>query len=452
MGFSVFCLVEVATTPPLSLPTLVCALPCPHTSVFLLCPFRWRENNKQRMRNRDRLVKDCTCKNERNPYKVSENIHPPPLSLSLPLSKQKCNNQPTTALYFLGGCCRPLSFAVPPLLPHILIIQTFETRVPSAFPCLFYLVLLCLFLSFLKQVRQSLLCPRLQPPHDHNPDVPVVGVDFDKAACLNRTCECCKGLSLLEMCDEERAVQRPVSFMLRKSVIYKTNKGVEKTRCDFVPKVLPIKAFLAHFENRLAELAPHHADMSWQSKDWKHVQKEFPRGAWICVQDFSENLTIEVKLEHQSKYYSSINITLFGMVASFWIDDVKDSYLSKEEKNRLKAELTKEGKPHQLHVTFAFISNDNRHNQAFVQHVNALALDHVCKYIMKKPPTATYGKSDGAPTQFQNATQHFWIGLHRHVTKTTRMDWCLHCTCHGKGQHPWTLAREQKHALKLSSL
>ena len=47
-----------------------------------------------------------------------------------------------------------------------------------------------------------------------------------------------------------------MSFMLRKSVIYKTNKGVEKTRYDFVPKVLPIKAFLAHFENRLAEIAP----------------------------------------------------------------------------------------------------------------------------------------------------------------------------------------------------
>ena len=138
--------------------------------------------------------------------------------------------------------------------------------------------------------------------------------------------------------------------MLRKSMMYKTNKGVEKTRCDFVPKVLTIKAFLAHFENRLAEIAPHHADMSWQSKDWKHVQKKFPRGAWTCVQGFSENLTIEVKLEHQSKCYSSINITLFGMVASFWIDDVKDSCLSKEEKNRLKAELTKEGN-HQLVYT-----------------------------------------------------------------------------------------------------
>ena len=257
-------------------------------------------------------------------------------------------------------------------------------------------------------------------------------MDFDKAACINRSCEQCKGLSLLEICDEELSVERPVSFMLRTSVEYTTNKGVKKMRYDFVPKVLPIKCFLTHFEARLAEIAPHHADMSWQSKDWKHVQKTFPLGSWLCVQDFSENLTIEVKLEHQSKYYSSITITLFGMVASFWIDDIKDSYLSNVKKNRLKTELTKVGKPHQLHITFAFISNDHRHNQAFVQHVNALALQYVCKYIMKKPPNATYARSDGAPTQFQNATQHFWIGLHRHVTKTTRMDWCLHCSCHGK--------------------
>jgi hypothetical protein len=80
-----------------------------------------------------------------------------------------------------------------------------------------------------------------------------------------------------------------------------------------------------------------------------------------------------------------VSVTLYGIVASFHIDDVKDSHLSLEKKAALKAK----GEKH-IHVTMAYISDDARHNQAFVQHINHLALTFVRDVIMKHPPKATH--------------------------------------------------------------
>ena len=78
--------------------------------------------------------------------------------------------------------------------------------------------------------------------------------------------------------------------------------------------------------------------------------------------------------------------------------------------------------PAQINVTYSYISDDNRHNQAFVQHCHELTLDHVCDCVMKHPPNVCCARSDGAPTQFANATQHFWIGLHKHTTLVCPLD------------------------------
>jgi hypothetical protein len=60
-----------------------------------------------------------------------------------------------------------------------------------------------------------------------------------------------------------------------------------------------------------------------------------------CVQDFSENLIIEVAMENQSKHYHNISVTLFGLCGYFWIDDCKDSFIPKEGKMMMKAECEK---------------------------------------------------------------------------------------------------------------
>ena len=126
----------------------------------------------------------------------------------------------------------------------------------------------------------------------------------------------------------------------------------------------------------------------------------------------------------------TISVTLYGIVASFHLDDVKDSYLSAEKKQILK----EKGQKH-IHVTFAYISDDNRHNQAFVQHINKLVLDFVTSTIMKKPPLNSWIRTDGAPTQYANATMFFWIGQ-QHQKTNTRVDWSIHCTCHGVATPP----------------
>ena len=66
-----------------------------------------------------------------------------------------------------------------------------------------------------------------------------------------------------------------------------------------------------------------------------------------------------------------------------------------------------------------------------MQFANDIAYDYVAKNIMERPPFTTYARSDGAPTQFCNATQFFWIGMQASRGRG-RMDWCLHCSCHGK--------------------
>jgi hypothetical protein len=281
-------------------------------------------------------------------------------------------------------------------------------------------------------MRQGLMCPRRDRRRDESETMPVIGVDFDLPACIDRTCGDCKGVSKLEICEEELAVTRKVKYIKRLKIHYETMKGEKKEKHDLVSKQEPIADFLVHMEARLKDLAPHHCDMVWQRKDWVHVQKNFPKGSWIYVCDYSENLTLEVKNEHQSKYCSQVPVTLYGVVATFWIADVRESYLPPDVTTRLKAELKAAGKPEQINVTFAHVSDDTRHNQAFVQHCHLLTQEAVCKTILKKKPTACYARSDGAPTQFANATQHYFIGLHNHTTRCCPLDWSIHCSCHGK--------------------
>ena len=173
----------------------------------------------------------------------------------------------------------------------------------------------------------------------------------------------------------------------------------------------------------------HHTDLKCQARDWHHTQKYFPRKSMASVQDFSENLVIEVKLEHQSKYYSQVGVTLYGKVCFFHIEDVKDSYISAKEKAQLIKMFDAESLNHIIAVTFCVVSDDLRHNPAFVQHVNdKVVLPYIKEHIMV--PERDYFRSDGAPTQFDNATQYLWVSNSKQNTGVAT-DLTLHCTCHG---------------------
>jgi hypothetical protein len=148
----------------------------------------------------------------------------------------------------------------------------------------------------------------------------VLSVDYDKPECTSGTCNFCSEMKLFKICEAELALTRPITFLLESRVEYQTNKKdldgkwIVKNKVDFVSTTMSITDFMDELKGKMLKFIPHHVDMKWQSRDWRWVKKNFPRGTWACVQDFSENFTVEVALEHQSKYYNTVSVTLFGIV------------------------------------------------------------------------------------------------------------------------------------------
>ena len=70
---------------------------------------------------------------------------------------------------------------------------------------------------------------------------------------------------------------------------------VIKKKIDFVSTTMSIQEFMVEFKTKMKQFIPHHVDMKWQQRDWRWVKRHFPRGTWACVQDFSENYTVEVR-------------------------------------------------------------------------------------------------------------------------------------------------------------
>ena len=93
---------------------------------------------------------------------------------------------------------------------------------------------------------------------------------------------------------------------------YTLKDGKTKEKDDFDVAELSIKEFVEHAGECFSGFKEHHADAKWQAADWALVQKTFPPSTFVSVQDFSENLAIEVKMEHQSKYYAQVGVTLYA--------------------------------------------------------------------------------------------------------------------------------------------
>ena len=171
------------------------------------------------------------------------------------------------------------------------------------------------------EVRKAVLCPRLSTSNPENRKIPpVLSVDYDKPECTSGTRNFCSEMKLFKICEAELALTRPITFLLESRVEYQTNKKdydgkwIVKNKVDFVSTTMSITDFMDELKGKMLKFIPHHVDMKWQSRDWRWVKKNFTRGTWACVQDFSENFTVEVALEHQSKYYNTVSVTLFGIV------------------------------------------------------------------------------------------------------------------------------------------
>lgn len=122
---------------------------------------------------------------------------------------------------------------------------------------------------------------------------------------------------------------------------------------------------------------------------------------------------------------SQTNVTLYGKVCFFHLDDVCDEYTGAEERTKLKETFKSQSQPEIIAVTLIAVSDDPRHNMPFVQHVDDKVFLPQIETIMKEKPKGDYARSDGAPTQFDNATQYIWISRSKDLTGVTK-DWCLH--------------------------
>ena len=104
------------------------------------------------------------------------------------------------------------------------------------------------------------------------------------------------------------------------------------------------------------------------------MQENLPRKYFASVQDFSENLALEVAMEHliQSKYYTQVGVTLYGAVLLFNIEDVQDSFIERAgwgSRAAIIDHFNCRHLPHIIYVTMCVVSDDLKYNPAFVQHV-----------------------------------------------------------------------------------
>ena len=152
------------------------------------------------------------------------------------------------------------------------------------------------------EMRKALLCPREGTSSDKTKR-PVLGVDFETPPCLDCSCENCGDMQKLPLCEAELAVVRPVTYNSWETAEYMTNKGEKRTRSDFVRRSAPIAEFIAHMKKVFKPFVAHHTTMKWQAWDWACAKENFPKGSWLSVQDFSENLKIEVKLEVRTRAF-----------------------------------------------------------------------------------------------------------------------------------------------------
>ena len=184
---------------------------------------------------------------------------------------------------------------------------------------------------------------------------------------------------------------------------------------------------LDYIKAKLVTFNPHQDLAAWQDQDWQHLKSEFPRGSFVTVQDFAENIHHTVRFEPQSKYWTQVSSTLYMVVVRFHLDDA--NHIPPEEKEELRAAFEHVNLPPVIVETHAFVSADGCHDNAFVRHVNDR---FIVPYMQSIGDFDThYARSDGCKAQFKQAAHFKWVSETKENTGV-RTDWSFFCSCHGK--------------------
>ncbi len=119
-----------------------------------------------------------------------------------------------------------------------------------------------------------------------------------------------------------------------------------------------------------------------------------------------------------------------------FFDGVIDGKYGAETKASLLEMYSKEKLPPVCTFTVLIVSPDLVHDPAAVQHFN----DKILTLFMKENKAAEllswevhFADSNGAPTQFDNATQYLWIP-YQQARHSIKMDGTSNCPCHGKNK------------------
>jgi hypothetical protein len=209
-----------------------------------------------------------------------------------------------------------------------------------------------------RRLREAILCP---PPE---------GTTYHSRACINGTCNRCRGLKRFKagFCEHDLKVSS-IKYEKYTDVKRKRKDKPDKNVKDFVSTVVTLsewKGDVLAFRNKYVK----HVDTNHnQTEVWTALQKTFPRGSFLSQIDFSENGPLEPKFEFQSKYFNSDSYTLFPVVLWLHIADLKpEFFLEAGDKDRLLKWFAEREQRAVIMFTIGIVSSDPTHHASFVQH------------------------------------------------------------------------------------
>lgn len=250
--------------------------------------------------------------------------------------------------------------------------------------------------------------------------------EFEAAPLLNSGAAAAPGASAA---GSRAATINEIMLTQWQKVVYKRKDGSEKLTYDFRDVIVPVPDVVAEFTEYLPPFLLHLDLATWQDRDWK-LQREVRPGTAASVQDFSENWSAAISLEHQSRYFAGVAATLYPVVVYTHIDDRVD--IDEARKEELRAHFDKHELEHVLRDELIVISEDMQHDAAFVVHVN----DKIITPWLKKhaPNVAQHeGRSDGCAAQYKCSTFFLWVASRNKVDDVVA-SWSFFGSAHGKAE------------------
>jgi hypothetical protein len=287
-----------------------------------------------------------------------------------------------------------------------------------------------------RELRMSILCP------------PPGGTSYHKRACINNTCDGCRGLKRFTagLCPHDLQV-RTVKYEKWTQLTRKRKDKPDKNVKDFVSTMVT----MGEWERDVLDFRPkimRHMDTNRNQTDvWEVLKNSFPRGSFLSKIDFSENGPLNPKFEFQSKYFNSDSYTLFPVVLWLHVADLKaDFFVDPGDKARILSWFASKNRRAVIMVTIGIISSDPTHHASFVQHAYHYIVYPLLRHFGVSETTfhTEYNISDGCAAQFKSLKHWLWIsgvktkyGLN-YVKK-------YDATGHGKGESDGEGAKEKQH-------